>query len=87
MQSPGNKKRLDTVEEISHNKLKYTLCYEKTYFQYLFAGYLGTNDYCTAMRQPQQPLLPEPREVGEGFLGMFCITFQEILGWSQLVNY
>lgn len=70
MRSLGIQERFDTVEEIPHNRLKYSLCHEEAYISNKFllaiceqiakiAPVVG----CTVMRPPQ-PLLPEPRELG-----------------------
>lgn len=91
VQSAGNQERLDTMEEIPHNKLKYLLCYEETYISnnFLLAIWeqMAIVVGCAAMRRPQQPLLLEPREVEGASWSSFAIAFQEILGWLQLVNY
>jgi len=97
VQSPGNPERLDTMEEVSHNRLKYALHYQETYTSnnILLAIWeqMATVVGCTAMRRPRQPPLPEPRDAGGRFLGRFChsiagdvrlVTACQLLGYSRI---
>lgn len=89
MRSLGIQERFDTVEEIPHNKLKYSLCHEEAYISNKFllaiceqiakiAPVVGCIVLCS---------LNQGNLGGEDYWTGFAIAFQEILGWSQLVNY